>query len=251
MNDRGGLASTEHSILFVIDQTPPPPPVVDSLPATTTINQQTISGDKAPNSALWLNGIEVVGHTASDRWSYTASLTEGENTLLFISRDRAGNSSIATPVRLIFDNTAPGAITPTVSNDGNGTHITVDWRGYNETANGNDIAGYRIYSSTQPYARITDATQVGTVNDSQSIRIGGLTRGTTYHIAVVAHDLMGNANPQVTPVAVTLQDLQPPAEVSGLLITPALDQLQLRWQASPAEDLAGYRATSTTMRERC
>ncbi|WP_275100520.1 fibronectin type III domain-containing protein, partial [Sedimenticola hydrogenitrophicus] len=242
VRDLGGLESSEASVLFVIDQTPPAAPVVDSLPATTTVNQHTITGSKEPNSALWLNGVEVVGHTQSSSWSHTVALAEGPNTLSFIARDRAGNDSLPTAVSIAFDNTAPGPVMPLVSNVGNGTSVAVDWSGYDVVANGNDIVGYRLYRSTSTYTDIGNATLVTSVNANQKqYQLDGLTRGATYYLSVVAYDTMGNANSSVTPVSVTLVDQQPPPDLTGVSVEAFADRLEVSWTAPVSSDLAGYR----------
>jgi hypothetical protein len=55
-------------------------------------------------------------------------------------------------VSIVFDNSAPGAVVPVVSNNGDGISISLDWQGYDEVANGNDIASYSIFISTVTYS---------------------------------------------------------------------------------------------------
>ncbi|MCP4996839.1 MAG: hypothetical protein GY934_24150, partial [Gammaproteobacteria bacterium] len=240
--DIGGGSSSEHSSIFVIDQTPPTAPVLDAIPAVTTIDQHTVTGSKEANSAIWLNGAEVVAHTASTSWSHVVPLSEGQNDLSFSAKDRAGNTSIATDVSIVFDNTAPGAVTPVVTNVGDGTSITIDWSGYDEVANGNDIENYRIYRSNATYSNTGSATLITTLAAGQKqYQMAGLTRGSTYHIAVVAFDTMGNSNSSVTPTAITLVDEQPAGEVSGVGVESFADRLKLTWVAPTDSDLAGFR----------
>ncbi len=240
--DQGGLDSGDIAAIFVIDQTPPAPPAVDALPATTTINQQLVSGDKEAQSAIWFDGQQVVDHSVGSRWSHTVSLVEGENALAFSARDRAGNESLPTNVGIVFDNSAPGAVTPVASNNGNGTHITLDWQDYDEVANGNDIDSYHIYSSTADFSDTGAAALVATVSGGQKqLEIGELNRSTTYYLAVVAEDTMGNAITAVTPVVITTQDQQAPAEVSAVQVTSQADRLSIAWTAPADSDLAGFR----------
>lgn len=231
---------------FVLDRVPPAAPGVDALPPVTGVNQHTLTGTKEAYSAIVINGTQYGGNTASESWSATVALSEGANSFQVKARDRAGNISEGTDASIFYDNVPPGAvITLSGNGEGDGTHIQLNWSGYDEVANGNDIQRYDIYLST------TTFNDVSSMNSSANVPAGtfqyqfaGLERGTTYYIAVVAADQGGNTLSTVSPIAVTATDTIAPENPAGISVTDSQStSLSITWQASPdsAGDLAGYR----------
>ncbi|HEB85795.1 MAG TPA: hypothetical protein ENI68_02095, partial [Gammaproteobacteria bacterium] len=242
--DNAGLQSGIANITFIIDQTPPQTPVIDPLPATTSVNQQVLSGTKEANAAILVDGVQVVGNSAATTWSYTASLNQGLNSFAIRARDRAGNTSVAGSVSITYDNSAPGPVIPTANGIGDGTQAALDWSNYNEVANGNDIQFYTIYISGADFTDAGTATAIATVPaGNKSYVASGLIRGQQYYFAVVATDTFGNANLTVTTVSVATADTQAPEEVTNLNVNAAADSLIIQWTASADSkgDLAGYR----------
>ncbi|MCF6260340.1 MAG: right-handed parallel beta-helix repeat-containing protein [Gammaproteobacteria bacterium] len=244
LRDNGGLQSTILNATFTVDQTAPADPVLDTIPATTSINNHTVTGTTESYSAIWLNGTKVVDNTVDTTWSYTVALTDGLNTLRFVAEDRAGNGSNIVEVTITFDNTAPGPVIPTATAANNGTAAMLDWATYDEAANGNDIANYTVYISTSAFSDVASATAIATISaGTQSYTAEGLVRGQTYFFAIMATDTLNNAVTSVTSISVTLADTVPPAEISNLNISSTINTLSLTWSHSSNTegDLANYK----------
>ncbi|MES9900953.1 MAG: hypothetical protein ABW148_18300, partial [Sedimenticola sp.] len=113
----GEAFEDQYQTQFTIDTQAPISPTVDAAPApmTNTVSQRqiTLSGNREAGTSLWVNGTLKVAN-GNGLWSYSQPLQEGDNTLVLISQDLAGN--VSTPVELLFnvDSVAPviTAITP-------------------------------------------------------------------------------------------------------------------------------------------
>lgn len=245
VQDRVGLSSSMFYAAFTIDRTAPPAPILDSVPPVTGRAYQLVSGTKEAYSAIWLNGVEVVGHTENTTWAYNISLAEGDNHLSFTSKDRAGNESSITSASINYDTIPPGAITSiTVQAEGDGISLLLDWHTYDEATNGNDIGRYIIYAHTSPFTSTSQANVLGTVPaGTKSFKATRLTRNQTYYLAVVAEDTQGNALSTVTPVSATPKDVEPPQPISNLRVEAYGSGLVVNWNpsANTAGDLASYK----------
>ncbi|MCU7918626.1 MAG: hypothetical protein KZQ95_09740 [Candidatus Thiodiazotropha sp. (ex Epidulcina cf. delphinae)] len=242
--DLAGNASAPLNHGFTLDTLAPAAPVVNGLPSVTSSAQLTATGLKEADSEILLNGQILVSRDALTDWSASLSLASGLNTLSFTARDRAGNLSPPSVVEVTFDDTAPGPVILSATDPGDGVTLLLDWRGYDEAANGNDIANYALYIETTPYTSVAALTPAATLAAGvQQHSAQGLTPNQPYYLAVVAVDAQGNRLDSVTPVSATPTDTTPPGEARGLTIVPSATSLQLSWSA-PAEgsaDLAGYR----------
>ncbi|SCY35580.1 RHS repeat-associated core domain-containing protein [Desulfoluna spongiiphila] len=232
---------------FSVDFTPPASPVVNPVTSPTHTTTQTIIGTKEPYASVLLEGTEIIGHTEGTSWQHTATLANGDNSFAFSSKDRAGNVSETTTVLIRFDDVAPPALASGIlkaDGKGIGTVVLLDWRGYNESLHG-DVASYRIYlSEAGQFSNVTGMTPVDTVSAGRFLHsVSGLTKGVTYHFAVVPVDRMGNVDPQVHAVAAVPQDTIPPRDVSVLSVTSNASSLLFTW-AKPGgneSDITGYR----------
>ncbi|MCW8966864.1 MAG: right-handed parallel beta-helix repeat-containing protein, partial [Candidatus Pacearchaeota archaeon] len=133
--DLVGLSSATYAASFTLDQTPPVAPVLDALPALTNQATQTVTGSKEADSAISLNGSEVVAVNTATTWSYDVALITGDNNLSFTARDRAANESVVATALIKYDNTTPEAVIISATNQGSGTQVILDWAGYDELAN--------------------------------------------------------------------------------------------------------------------
>ena len=164
LEDHFSNRSTARHYSFTLDTNVPAAPVVSPVSSPTHKPTQSISGTKEADAALWLNGTQIVGHTAGTTWSYSANLTAGDNSFSFAARDRAGNQSEPVTAAIFFDDVPPPAVdTLTLNTEGDGRTIKLDWSGYNEAVHG-DVSGYRIYRSTAAFADVSAAEQIGSVN---------------------------------------------------------------------------------------
>ena len=82
-----------HTITVVLDTHPPARPTVESTPAVTTATSYTVQGTKTPWPSVWVNGTEVTPLNDATTGSATVPLIEGDNILVILVKDRAGNAS--------------------------------------------------------------------------------------------------------------------------------------------------------------
>ncbi len=228
---------------FTIDRVAPSAPGVDPVSTPTVIAHQQITGLKEPYAGVWLNGTtQLVANTSSESWSCDVPLALGANVLSFAQRDRAGNTSAATTVTITYDNQAPGPVTVLADGEREGTTVQLSWSAYNEVANGDDIANYRVYRSAASFDNILLASQVGTTTSGvKSFLATGLTRGAAYWFAVVAVDRTGQYQPEVTATAVTAADVTPPGNPGNLTFESFRSNVVAHWSAPADADLAGFR----------
>ena len=233
-----------YDFTFTVDLTPPPAPVVDAVTSPTHNPSQTVSGTKEAYAAILVNGTETIGHTPETVWQYAAGLVSGGNVFTFAAVDRAGNQGGATAVEIVYDDVPPEPVnTLALDCAGDGTTVVLDWSGYDETVHG-DIAAYRIYMAASAFADVSGLTAADGVGAGTfSYTAGGLARGSVCWFAVVAEDVMGNVNPQVTAVSGTPLDIVAPEDVTGLGVNSYQDRLVFTWQPSADSqgDLAGYK----------
>ncbi|MGD9612418.1 MAG: Ig-like domain-containing protein, partial [Kiritimatiellia bacterium] len=242
--DQSGNTGTLYQASFTVDMTPPAAPGVGPVTTPTINASQQISGTREANTAVRLNGVQVVAAGSSTNWSHTVTLVQGLNSLSYTVRDAAGNVSPATVVEIVYDNTAPDPVIATADGRRNGLTAKLDWPTYDEAANGGDIAQYRVYRATAAFADIGSATQVGAVNAGvKTYLASNLTRAATYHFAVVAVDQQNQFRTDVTSVPVTTEDVVAPADPASLSFDCFRSNLVVRWTApaNPDMDLAGYR----------
>jgi hypothetical protein len=79
----------------------PAAPTVDSYATSTTEETQIITGTKATDTSLWINGEEIVAQGTSTVWTYEASLSIGENSFAFSVQDKDGIASEAVTITII------------------------------------------------------------------------------------------------------------------------------------------------------
>ncbi len=231
-----------YSSVFMVDSITPPPPVVQPIVSPTTIRQQTFSGAKESDTAIYRNGQQVVGHTSSTNWSFSQSLANGLNTFAFTARDQAGNESDPVVAMIVYDDLAPGPVTVTADGDRDGLSVALNWSGYDEVVTGDDISHYTVYQSGAAFTNLGQAVAIGTQTRHQkSYIVTNLQRSTTYHFAVVARDLAGQFIPAVTSVSATTVDVTPPSNPSGLRFDCFATNLIARWTPPANADLAGQR----------
>ena len=242
--DQIGNTGTAFAATFTLDSVAPVRPVVNAATTPTTINQQTLTGWREPDTSLWRDGTLAAALNAGTEWSATVPLSPGANTFHFTSRDRAGNESPATNVVIRFNDAAPGPVTVTAAVHGTGTRLTLHWNNYDELANGGDIGEYTVFQADQSFGDVSAATAIGTRPAGQkNFVVSNLLRNVTKHYAVVAADSGGMRNPSVASIAAAPVDVVAPANPTNLRFECGRTNLTVRWDA-PVDvdgDLAGYR----------
>ncbi|RJX41777.1 chitin-binding protein [Paenibacillus pinisoli] len=123
--------------------------------------------------------------------------------------------------------------------------ITTAALSWGASTDNNSVAGYEIYSGSNP-------SPIATVPGTQtSVNLTNLLAGTTYTFTVKAFDGSGNRSPASNSVTVTTVaqpiDNTPPTNPTGLHVmgTPGSNSVTLMWNASTdANGIAGYRIYS-------
>jgi len=103
----GELQDYIHWNITINDITPPAQPTLDALLSPTNFSPQTLYGTKESNTSIWINGVEAISANSETTWSYDFELTEGENSILIISKDTVGNESNEIYATIILDTIAP------------------------------------------------------------------------------------------------------------------------------------------------
>lgn len=98
---------TTTAVTVTLDTRPPAMPTVVNPPAVTTAPSYTLTGTKTPNTSIWINGTQVVPLDGTMSWMVTLSLAEGDNVLVIVTKDAAGNPSATVTRNIIVDNLPP------------------------------------------------------------------------------------------------------------------------------------------------
>ncbi|HOW59324.1 MAG TPA: hypothetical protein PLO78_06335, partial [Candidatus Omnitrophota bacterium] len=99
-----------------------PAPIVDNLPQVTKQNPITISGTKPPDTAILINGQEVVPLDGLTDWSVSYPLLEqGTNTLTITAKNGSGTESSPVVIHIQLDQVAPAIqfTSPALTNNPN------------------------------------------------------------------------------------------------------------------------------------
>jgi len=99
--------STTNTITVSFDARAPARPTVAATPPVTTATTHTLTGTKTTGTSIWVNGVEVVPLSDATSWTATVSLVEGDNVLVIVSKDAAGNPSTSATVTVTVDNLPP------------------------------------------------------------------------------------------------------------------------------------------------
>lgn len=249
-SDMAGNVSQEFTAGFTIDRTPPAPPVLDFYPDRVTSRTLTLTGTKDSEASLRLNGHEQTPINDATTWSTTATLSPGENLLVFASRDRAGNESTTVSAQIFyadpaFDTTPPPAVTAQASGARDGASIVLNWS-FDTEAHG--VSDFLVYKNSVEFSSTKNATLVATLPaGATSWVMSNLSAGSTHWFAVVARDGAGNAlSTGLQSVSATVTDAWPPSDVQDLTAAIEGDRLTLRWTLASSSDVASIEIRSAT-----
>jgi len=76
-------------------------PVVNSFPATTTVNKLVLTGTKPVGSGIWLNGQLIVAVSDDTTWKYEVTLIKGTNNFTITAKDGQGGGSSDITVSIV------------------------------------------------------------------------------------------------------------------------------------------------------
>lgn len=179
---------TQNQLLLLL---PHQAPTINPVSTPTAVTTQLLAGTKAPDTSLWLNGVQVVALNADTSWSSTASLLEGTNVFNILTKDVAGNASATITTAVLLDTTPP--TTPVVTDDGiytaNLTQLHATWSSSDPQTG---IVEYEHRIGTTPTgSEVVPATSVGI---STELTKTGLTlvQGQRYYLAVRAKNQAGS-----------------------------------------------------------
>lgn len=175
---------TQHQLLLLL---PHQAPAINPVITPTAVTTQTLTGTKAPDTSLWLNGVQIVPLNADMAWSYILSLVQGTNVLNLLTKDAVGNASATITTAILLDTTPP--TTPVVTNDGvftlNLTQLHATWTASDPETSIQEYE-YRI-GATPTGSEVIPPTSVSTAT---SVTKTGLTlvQGQIYYLAVRARN---------------------------------------------------------------
>ncbi|MDH5325722.1 MAG: hypothetical protein OEY58_09700 [Gammaproteobacteria bacterium] len=179
----------------------PSVPLVYPVTSPTSVQTQTLAGEKSANSSIWVNGVERVPLDEQTNWSITdMALIEGNNSFDLSAKDSEGRESQTVTVRIVLDTTAPSS--PAV----NSGLLTAN-SAYNLT--GTKEAGSAIWINGIERVALDELTE-------WSVSVQLQEGGNSFN--VVAKDNLGNESDAIA-VNVVL-DSTPPA--SPVVVSPLL-----------------------------
>ena len=121
--DISGNESTAIIANIILDTVPPEVLTLNLVTSPTNISFQALSGTKEANTAIWINGAEVISINSDTIWSYSYNLSEGTNNISISSFDTAGNESSTVTAIIDYDpNTYVDAGNASGTEDGTETH---------------------------------------------------------------------------------------------------------------------------------
>ncbi|MBU1290831.1 right-handed parallel beta-helix repeat-containing protein [bacterium] len=218
--DAVGNESTAVNNSITLDTIPPATPTLHNIISPTNICTQLLSGNKEINSSIWVNGAEVISVNSETTWSYDFELTEGENSILIISKDTAGNESNEINANIILDVSAPAI--PSLDTVTSPTNIS------SQTLSGTKEANTSI---------LINDTEVVSINSSTDWSYSyNLSEGTN-NISITSRDAVGNESSAVTAIIV-LDTINP--------VAPTLDAVVSPTNISP-QTLSGTKETNTSI----
>ncbi len=106
VTDPAGHKTTK-TVTVTLDTHPPARATVAAPAAFTSQTTESLSGTKTPGTSVWINGVEVVSLDNATSWTATVSLIEGDNVLVIVTKDAAGNASATNTITIVRDNQPP------------------------------------------------------------------------------------------------------------------------------------------------
>ena len=168
------------------------PPTVDEVASPTNQTILTLSGTKAPQTSIWINGIETAPLDSLENWTSNFTLTEGQNHLIITAKDAALNESDPVFVDIILDTQIP---TVSFSNIVDGQFLNSSLNVIAETSDNLEVTKVEFYLGTDlqktdedtPYVWLWD---VNSYTDAP------------YTLKAVAYDTTGNTADAIVNVIV-------------------------------------------------
>ncbi len=188
------------------------------------------------------------GNIRYPEWIYADREVENGTTYWYLVRGRDPFGRLSRPTAPIAltprDRTAPGAPRKFDARE-EGDAVTLSW----EKSPEKDVAGYRVYRSTNYKDGFRLLTKKLLPPDTLQYEEHGLPTGRTFWYCVTAVDRAGNESPRSYIAPANIRDVVPPAAPRHLAARTEPGRFLLRWQAGTEKDLAGYRVYMAPDRE--
>ena len=183
----GHFVTQRHLLLLL----PHHAPTINPVTSPTTVVSQTLTGTKAPDTSVWLNGSQVVPLNANTTWSHAVSLLEGTNVLNVLTKDISGNASATITTAIALDTSPPTV--PVVTDDGVFTatfsQLHATWTSSDP---GSGLAAFEYRIGTTPTgSEVTPTTGIGLAIELTKTGLT-LVQGQRYYIAVRAKNGAGS-----------------------------------------------------------
>jgi hypothetical protein len=223
----GNSMADQNAGSFLLDTTPPAAPTLAAVTPLTKTASQLITGSKAADTAIVINGTVRVALNSVTSWSYSYPLTEGTNTLTIIARDAAGNDSPAiAPAPVITLDTTPPVFTVDVYKNP-ATSATQTISGSKEPGSVVKLNGTILFDATDQ-------------NATWSYNIT-LVDGMTNHLVFTASDAIGNTTTKTLDIL--YDSVPPPALGLGMLTADGSGkgmEVTLAWPSYPEPTALAY-----------
>ena len=102
-NAKGIVDFSNWMLLFTV----PNAPTLNAVTSPTSDTDQLLTGTKDADTAIVINGTEVVAVNSETSWFYSMPLVEGKNTISITARTASGMTSSATTSEILLDTSAP------------------------------------------------------------------------------------------------------------------------------------------------
>jgi len=153
------------------------------------------------------------------------------------SADASGNSSTSVLFSFRTLDTTPPTISGIFVDSITQSSARVNW-------STNELATSRVlYGLTSAYG---STVENGNLVANHQVTLSGLAAGTLYHYSVSSYDASGNGATSTDQTFTTLNDTTPPANVTGLTVTPSDRQNALSWTNPADADFSGVRIQRST-----
>ncbi len=202
----GNLSDRSDTLTIVLDETSPSLSV-DPLPSAAAGTTLTISGVVADNEVgdltslvILVGGVETVLATGQGPFSAQVSLADGNNEVVVVATDAAGNETASDTATVAVDvaapTTAPASVSATPTADSRG--INLAW------AADPNASTYSVFRSSQPFTDASALSPLAASVTSTGYADTTVLPGATVYYAVVSIDAAGNSDPSVlSPVLAT------------------------------------------------
>jgi len=213
--DAAGNESLSITTNIILDTISPMVPTLNSIISPTNISTQVLRGTKEAETAILINGTEVIPINSETTWSYSLYLTEGTNSIFITSCDAVGNESAAVNNSITLDTIPP--TTPTIHNIISPTNICTQLLSGNKEINSSILVNG---------VEVIFVNSVTTWSYSYNLSEG------ENNISIISKDTMGNESNKIyatiildtiAPAIPNLEAVTSPTNISPQILSGTKD----------------------------